>query len=68
MIASKFSAVLGERLKKISTVSKDTGISRTTLTNLHLRKNEFISLKNLDILCSYLDCTVNEIFEYRKEA
>ena len=39
MINNNFSKLLGERLLKISKVSEETGISRTTLTNLYYRRN-----------------------------
>ncbi|PKM84572.1 MAG: Cro/Cl family transcriptional regulator [Firmicutes bacterium HGW-Firmicutes-11] len=67
MIVNKFSSLLGDRLIRVSEVSKETGISRTTITNLYYRKNDSISLKNLDKLCSYLSCSVGDLLEYRKE-
>jgi len=64
MINNKFPAILGDRLIKISRISKDTGISRTTLTNLYYRRCAGITFEVLDKLCSYLGCTVGDIFEY----
>ena len=66
MINNKFSVLLAERLLKISTVSKETGISRTTLTNLYYKRTNQISIEVLDKLCSYLNCTVNDILEYKE--
>lgn len=68
LIVNNFSAIIGKKLLKISKVSRDTGISRTTLTNLYYRRNECISLEVLDKLCRYLHCSVGELFEYEKEA
>ncbi|WP_250278016.1 helix-turn-helix domain-containing protein [[Clostridium] colinum] len=67
MINNKFSVLLAERLLKISTVSRDTGISRTTLTNLYYKRTNQISIEVLDKLCSYLNCTVNDILEFKEE-
>jgi len=67
MINNKFSAILGIRLLKISKIAEDTGISRTTLTNLYYRRNHHISFEVLDKLCKYLDCGINDIIEYKKD-
>lgn len=65
MINNNFSKLLGERLLKISKVSEETGISRTTLTNLYYRRNRKISFDVLDKLCEYLNCNVGDIIEYK---
>ena len=65
MISNKFAALLGDRLVKITKVSQDTGISRTTLTNLYYRKSTKISFDVLNKLCEYLDCAVEDIIEFR---
>ena len=67
MIVNKFSALLGAKLLKITKVSRDTGISRTTLTNLYFRRSIGISFEVLDKLCGYLDCEVNDLFEYKND-
>lgn len=66
MISNKFSRILGERLIKISTIAKDTGISRTTLTSLYYRRSTAISFEVLDKLCTYLDCGIEDIIEYQR--
>lgn len=67
MIHNKFSGLLGERLMKISKISEDTGISRTTLTNLYYRRCTAISFEVLDKLCTYLNCGVEDIVEFKKD-
>lgn len=62
-IENKFAVLLAKRRLKISKVSKDTGISRTTLTSLYYEKTKSISLETLNKLCEYLQCDVNDIFE-----
>ena len=67
MISNNFSRLLGERLLKISTISEETGISRTTLTNLYYRRSSAISFDVLDKLCNNLNCRISDIIEYKKE-
>lgn len=67
MINNKFSILLVERLLKISTIAKETGISRTTLTNLYYRRTDKISFEVLNKLCKYLNCNVQDILEYKEE-
>jgi putative transcriptional regulator len=64
MVNNRFSAILGEKLLKISKVSKDTGISRTTLTNLYYQRSTQISFEVLNKLCTYLGCSVEDIIKY----
>ena len=66
MIHNNFSILLAERLIKISDVVRDTGISRSTLTNLYYRRSRRIDYEVLDKLCAYLNCGVADILEYRK--
>ena len=59
--------MLGERKKKISEVARDTGISRTTLTNLYYSENRAISFETLDKLCSYFHCEIGDILVRKEE-
>ena len=68
MVSNKFSTLLGERLIKISKITADTGISRTTLTQLYYRRSKHISFYVLDTLCKYLNCKVEDILEYKPDA
>ena len=64
---NNLSAILGKRLLKISTVSKETGISRTTLTNLYYKRSKSISGRVLNSLCSYLDVTPSMLLSTHDE-
>ncbi|MGP1598390.1 helix-turn-helix domain-containing protein [Peptoanaerobacter stomatis] len=68
MIINNFSAILGAKLLKITKISKDTGISRTTLTGLYYKRSQHISFDVLDKLCKYLDCEVGDIFKYEERS
>lgn len=52
-----------ERRLSITKVSKDTGISRTTLTGLYYYPGRGIQIKTLNTLCNYFDITPLELFE-----
>lgn len=64
MISNKFAELLKEKKVRIATISADTGLSRTTLTNLYYQRNIQISFDVLDRLCNYLECQIDDIIEY----
>ena len=64
VIDNKFSAILGSRLIKISKVARDTGMSRTTLTNIYYKRSTYITFAVLNKLCEYLGCGVDDLFPY----
>lgn len=64
MIKNNFSAILGERLIKISDVCMATGISRTTLTEIYYKRSTNVKLKTLKLLCDYLQISLSELIEY----
>lgn len=66
-VKCRLSALLGERKLKISDVTRDTGISRTTLTALYYEKSEGISYRVLKTLCTYLGCSVGDILQVQME-
>lgn len=55
--------LLAERRKKISQLSKETGISRTTLTSLCYDKAKGVTFEVLDKLCNALNCSVGDILK-----
>ncbi|WP_144349852.1 helix-turn-helix domain-containing protein [Sporomusa termitida] len=67
MINNNFSAILGKRLLKITKIANDTGVSRTTLTNLYYKKSTGISFDVLEKLCAYLNCDVGDLFEHEAD-
>lgn len=64
MIDSNLAVLLAERNLKITKVSKDTGISRTTLTSLCYDYTAGIKYSTLNILCQYLNITPTEFFSF----
>lgn len=66
-VNKRFSALLGEKRLKISTVAKETNISRSTITNLYYGRSHGISFKVLGRLCEYLECSPGDIIEQEKK-
>lgn len=64
MIHANLSVLLAERNLRISTVSKETGISRTTLTALSSGTCKGVQLETLNTLCAYLQVTPSDILVY----
>lgn len=55
--------MLGEHKKKISDISRDTGINRGTLTRMYYETIERVDLEVLDTLCHYFNCPVEALLE-----
>ena len=64
MIDSNLAVLLAERNLKITKVSRDTGISRTTLTALCYDHTAGIKFDTLNTLCQYLNVTPTQFFNY----
>lgn len=62
MIEYKLSTLMGAQRKKISDVSRATGISRTTLIELYYDRSKAVSFRVVELLCRYLNCTVGDLF------
>jgi len=61
---NNFSKILGAKLLKIEDVSRSTGISRTTLTNLYYKRQNNVELKTLKKICDFLQVPLSELMEY----
>lgn len=64
MIKCNLPVLLAERGLKITKVSIDTGISRTTLTSLNNNYSQGIQFDTLNKLCGYLKVLPGELFLY----
>ena len=67
MIHNNFAILLAKKRMRISVVHRETGISRTTLTKLYYDNIQTINLNVIDKLCSFLNCKIEDIFEYKIE-
>ena len=66
MIKINLSRMMGEKKLKIADVARSTGIHRGTLTRLYHEKTVRIELEVLEKLCRYLDCSVCDLLELKK--
>lgn len=64
MIISNLDALLKDRRLKISKVSADTGISRTTLTALCNNTGKGIQFDTANALCIYLNIGIEDLFTF----
>lgn len=64
MVYCNLAVLLAERRMKISSVSADTGISRTTLTALCQNAGKGVQIDTINTLCMYLNITVGELFTF----
>lgn len=68
ILNNNLSVLAAKKLVKISQISRDTGISRTTLSNLYYKRSCSISSDVLTALCKYFNCTAGELLEVEKES
>lgn len=64
MIRCNLAVLLAERNLKITKVSKDTGISRTTLTSLSNNYSQGIQFETINTLCNYLRIHPEQLISY----
>ncbi len=67
MVDNNLAILMAKRLEKITTVSKNTGISRTTLTSIYFKRCKSIANDTLEKLCEYFECDIGDLIEIRKE-
>lgn len=66
MIKCHLSRLMGERKLKIADVARDIGVHRNTITLLYYEKAKRVELDVIDKLCKYFNCSVGDLFEYKK--
>ncbi|MEG0486291.1 MAG: helix-turn-helix transcriptional regulator [Oscillospiraceae bacterium] len=64
MIKINLSKLLGEQRIKQADLSRATGIRKATISNIYNESVNSLTLKQLNSICKYLNCTVGELFEY----
>ena len=62
MLICNLEVVLAERGLRITKVSRETGISRTTLTDLAKNRAQGVQLDTLNTLCVYLKASPADVF------
>ena len=56
---------MGERKLKIADVARDIGVHRNTISLLYYEKAQKVALDVVDKLCTYLNCSVCDLLEYK---
>lgn len=64
MIRNRLNILLAERNLTIKDVNENTGLSRTTISNMINGISDGLQMKTLDILCNYLEVTPSDFFDY----
>lgn len=64
MIICNLAVLLAQRQLKITRVSNDTGISRTTLTALNQNESKGVQFETISTLCQYLKIKPSDFFQY----
>lgn len=68
MILNNLSTIMGRDRLKISDVIEGTGLARNTVADLYHGRAKRVDLETLDKLCSFLNVSVGEILEHKKDA
>ena len=66
-IRCKLSTLMGANRYNIGYVHEQTGLSRTTISNLYHDRMERIDYVTLSKLCELFDCATGDILEYCKD-
>ncbi|MGQ8367456.1 helix-turn-helix domain-containing protein [Glaciecola sp. 1036] len=56
-----------KRLVSVAEICSKTGIGRTTLSAILNNKGKNVGVDNVDKLCEFFDCEIQEILEYINE-
>lgn len=67
MIHCRLAMLLGERKLKIADVARDTGVNRGTLTRMYQETAERFDVDVLDVLCAYLQCSLDELIAFEPD-
>jgi putative transcriptional regulator len=60
--------LMGERkIRSINQLSKDTGITRTTLTRLYNEESTQLDFNTIGTLCEYFQCDLSELLFLEEE-
>ena len=67
MIKCNLSKLMGEHKVNIQEVHETTGLNRNTISNLYHEKSKQVHFDTIDKLCSFFDCRVGDLFEYKPQ-
>lgn len=64
MVKCHLARLMGEHKLKIADVSRDTGLSRNTVSLLYKETAQRIDFEAIEKLCELFDCEVGDLLEY----
>ncbi|HOJ77042.1 MAG TPA: helix-turn-helix transcriptional regulator [Bacillota bacterium] len=67
-IHCKLSTILGVKRLKMADVVRGTGLARDTVRNLYYDKTRRVDYEVLEKICDYLDCSLEDLLEYKKDS
>lgn len=65
---NNFKGIMNKKNLTFLTISKDTGISRTTLRSVYYDQAPNVKMSTLIKLCDYLKCDLSELVSYSPTA
>lgn len=67
LIKNNLAVLMEQRQIRVSELSKETGISRTTITSAKFNRGKMIQLNTINKLCQALEVTPEDFFEYEAD-
>jgi len=67
LIKNNLALLMAQRQIRVSELSKETGISRTTITSAKFNRGKMIQLNTINKLCQALEVTPEDFFEYEAD-
>ena len=67
-IHCKLSTLLGEKRMKMVELSKETGISKTTILNMYHDRVSMIKYSIISRICTVLECSIDDLLEFTPES
>ena len=64
MIKCHLSRLMGEKKLRVADVARSIGVHRNAITLLYEETATRVDLETINKLCAFLDCTVEDLFEY----
>ena len=64
MLTNHLSKLMGEKRYTIIEVSRKTGLTTSTISNLYNDKVKRLDFDTLEKLCKLFNCQPNDLFEY----
>ena len=68
MIKCHLSRIMGEKKLRVADVARAVGVHRNAITLLYEETAPRVDMDTIDKLCAFLDCGIQDLFEYIPES